>query len=252
MMSERTRVPGYFIGPFVHAMAAAPWLTQMKATTLAQVHPPSHEPAELVGPPGPTFSSSYLASLTAARSKIATYQEILTGDSTLPASLEQLILLAEAGQFTSQEYLGEQFLNTVGSRLNQQFRQIAPDPESTWTLTQQSGNIAVPIHNLSGRAVKVRIQLESPGNRLLVHDNSRLVTIPGDGLTLTFGVQARTTGRFPVQVLVTTPDGTTTLSRGRLVVRSTAYNRVALVITIGAALFLLALWARRFLPWTKR
>ena len=39
------------------------------------------------------------------------------------------------------------------------------------------------------------------------------------------------------------PIGETTL-----VVRSTAYNRIALLITIGAALVLLLLWARRFVP----
>jgi hypothetical protein len=33
-----------------------------------------------------------------------------------------------------------------------------------------------------------------------------------------------------------------------IVVRSTAYNRTALLITIGAALVLLLVWARRFLP----
>jgi hypothetical protein len=32
------------------------------------------------------------------------------------------------------------------------------------------------------------------------------------------------------------------------VIRSTVYNRIALVITIAAALVLLALWARRFIP----
>jgi len=31
-------------------------------------------------------------------------------------------------------------------------------------------------------------------------------------------------------------------------VRSTAYNRVALLITIGAALLALVVWARRFVP----
>jgi len=38
------------------------------------------------------------------------------------------------------------------------------------------------------------------------------------------------------------------LSETTVAVRSTAYNLVALVITIGAALVLVALWARRFVP----
>jgi len=33
-----------------------------------------------------------------------------------------------------------------------------------------------------------------------------------------------------------------------ITVRSTAYNRVALVITIGGALLALLVWARRFVP----
>ena len=33
-----------------------------------------------------------------------------------------------------------------------------------------------------------------------------------------------------------------------IVVRATGYNRVALLITIGAAILMLAAWARRFLP----
>jgi hypothetical protein len=34
-------------------------------------------------------------------------------------------------------------------------------------------------------------------------------------------------------------------------VRSTAYNRIALLITIGAAVMVVAVWARRFLPRPK-
>ncbi len=63
----------------------------------------------------------------------------------------------------------------------------------------------------------------------------------------TFPVRAQTTGRFPVQVQVETPQGGT-IAESSILVRSTAYNRVALVVTIGAALFLAALWARRFVP----
>jgi hypothetical protein len=56
-----------------------------------------------------------------------------------------------------------------------------------------------------------------------------------------------------VQIQLLTPDGQTQLGPpAQLIVRSTAYNRVALVLTIGAALVLLALWGRRFMPWAKK
>jgi hypothetical protein len=42
------------------------------------------------------------------------------------------------------------------------------------------------------------------------------------------------------------------IGEATLVVRSTAYNRIALLITIGAALVLLLVWARRFAPGRPR
>ena len=45
-------------------------------------------------------------------------------------------------------------------------------------------------------------------------------------------------------MFVRSPDGVE-LSRAELVVRSTAINPIALAITIGAGLILVALWSRR-------
>jgi hypothetical protein len=50
-----------------------------------------------------------------------------------------------------------------------------------------------------------------------------------------------------VDVEVTSPSGRV-INTGKLIVRSTAYNRFALFITIGAALLALLVWARRFVP----
>jgi hypothetical protein len=63
-------------------------------------------------------------------------------------------------------------------------------------------------------------------------------------------VTPNTTGRFGVQVFVRTPSGKQ-VNSALLIVRSTAYNRIALLITIGALVVLLALWARRALA-TRR
>ncbi|HEY3022399.1 MAG TPA: hypothetical protein VGK11_02050, partial [Actinomycetota bacterium] len=60
-------------------------------------------------------------------------------------------------------------------------------------------------------------------------------------------VQLNTSGRFRVDVEVTSPSGRV-INTAILTVRSTAYNRFALFITIGAALLALLVWARRFVP----
>jgi hypothetical protein len=65
--------------------------------------------------------------------------------------------------------------------------------------------------------------------------------------TLGFEVHLNTTGRFPVDIQISAPSGRL-IAQGTLIVRSTAYNRIALLITIGAAFLALMLWARRFLP----
>jgi hypothetical protein len=63
-------------------------------------------------------------------------------------------------------------------------------------------------------------------------------------------VKSLANGRIPIRVRLVTPGEflPEVIAERGLIVRSTAYNRVALFVTIGAALFLLARWGRRFLP----
>ena len=80
------------------------------------------------------------------------------------------------------------------------------------------------------------------------HAVSCLVDLaPDSSLRLVFQVNAETTGKFPLVVTIETP-GTPARTipswRTQLIVRSTAYDRVALVITIGAGLFLAVWWGR--------
>ena len=254
-IGEREHLPGSFFGPFLRAVAGAPWLNPEKASRFARAHPPQPTDVATLRPAaaGPTFDPTYLEALRAARQNILTYSAILaTADPATTADLERLILLAEAGQFITNEEGGLAFLASVTDRLSKEFAAVTPDTSSVVTLTSRNGTIPVPIHNRTGRTVRVQVELEA-GGRLSVDQNPRLVTVPPDGITLAFVVQAKTTGRFPVQIKVLTPDGSTELGPpANLVVRSTAYNRVALVLTIGAALVLLALWGRRFMPWAKR
>jgi hypothetical protein len=67
---------------------------------------------------------------------------------------------------------------------------------------------------------------------------------------LLVGVRSLANGRIPIRVRLLTPGrfSPEVIAERGLVVRSTAYNRLALFVTIGAALFLVAWWGRRFLP----
>jgi hypothetical protein len=86
--------------------------------------------------------------------------------------------------------------------------------------------------------------------RLVIEGGGRkAVTLPaGASVALQFAVDAQSTGRFLTVVQLLTPTGQPMTGRTQIVVRSTAYNLVALAITLGAALFLALWWGRRFLP----
>ncbi|HYG72654.1 MAG TPA: hypothetical protein VEC15_10290, partial [Actinomycetota bacterium] len=64
-----------------------------------------------------------------------------------------------------------------------------------------------------------------------------------------FSVDVRSTGRFKVELRVAAPGGRV-IEETSFVVRSTVYNRIALIITVVAGVALVAMWARRL--WRRR
>ena len=91
--------------------------------------------------------------------------------------------------------------------LRQQLALVAPDTSiRERTLSARAGTIPVAILNRTGHSVKVQVDLEGAG-RLTVQDSPRNVVVLADGVTLGFHVQAQTTGRFPVKVVIRPPDG---------------------------------------------
>jgi hypothetical protein len=144
--------------------------------------------------------------------------------------------------------LGLQFLDSVQATIRRTYDGVEIS-EGVVTLTSRQGFIPVTLRNNSGVPLRVRVKLIADLSVAFVTGNSRQILLPPAERTLTFAVRAKTTGRFPVRVQVRTPgpDGTAeTITQSEVVVRSTVYNRLALFLTIGAGLFLLAWWGRRF------
>jgi hypothetical protein len=246
-LSELLAIPSSFFGPFARSVASAPWLEPLKGTKLAETFKPSDALARVGTWRGATFSGSYVQSLKHARKRINVYQSALVGSSPVPSQLSTLLLIAEAGSFTGEERLGRPFIDHVEATIDQQFHAVQPDVSQPVTLTSSTSVSSIPVHIVNGASapLQVTVQLVSPRLRF-ADGSSQTLKLTAPDQTVSFGVTPRTTGRFPVQVLVRTPSGRV-LSSATLIVRSTAYNRIALVITIGAGLMLLALWVRRVL-----
>ncbi|MEX1045886.1 MAG: DUF6049 family protein [Actinomycetota bacterium] len=253
IMSEAGEsLPPSFYGAFTRLVAAAPWLRTRTATGLVKRVRPV-EPQRFDPPRVSPFPPDYLKSIREDRALIAVLREILLNPETdpLPGQLESRILISENDSLVESGKLGLRWLAFVRDRVTAELAKIRPEGSQVVTLTSRTGRIPVRVTNDSERAVRIGVRLVS--TRLgEVAGNPRQVTLqPSETATLAFDIEVRTTGTFPVQVLIETPSGRP-INEGSLVVRSTAFSRVALFITLGAILVLLGLWGRRFVSRTKK
>jgi hypothetical protein len=241
------RAPGTSFGPLVVGMAEAPWLDTRTATALAVTSPPTAQ-AQLASSEGEEFTSGYSDRLKQARRRVQLYRSMLVGESRLADRLDSQLLLAEAGRFVHEPTAGEAFISSVRDSADAALGAVGPDTGQAKTITLTSSSArGIPLRITNGNEdpLRVTVQLLSP--HLKAGPPTSLVLPANQTQTVSFDVELKTTGRFPVEVQVLSPSGRL-ISQTTLIVRSTELNRIALVITIGAALLGLLVWARRFLP----
>lgn len=244
VLNEEASFPGSFFGPLVRGIATAPWLDPATAEGLVDSFPPG-QTSELSSPSLRRFPPAYVASLKQARRRIDTLRSMLPTSSDEPDRLDTLLLLAEAQQFLISSDAGLAFIDAARSGVRTIADDLALDTVSPITLTSESGGIPVTIANDGVHTLRLSVRLVSQWIRETPSADLKLG--PGGSETLRLQAELRSTGRFPVLVQMVSPSGRV-IGEEAIVVRSTAYNRIALVITIGAALVLLLVWARRFVP----
>jgi Family of unknown function (DUF6049) len=244
VLSEDDPLPGPFFPPLARRAAGAPWLTPASAADLVDAFPPT-ETSELEAQTLRPFSPTYVASLKEARRRVDTLRAMVADDSLEPQRLDTMLLLAEARQFLTATTDGLAFIAAVRDSVRSIVDELTLDTVSSVTLSSDSGTIPVTISNAGQRSLKVFVRLLAPQLRSAPGEPVHLG--PGQSETVRLPARLRSTGRFEVTVQLLAPDDRP-LEEASLIVRSTAYNRVALLITIGAALMLVAVWARRFLP----
>ena len=123
------------------------------------------------------------------------------------------------------------------------FDGLAPDTSRPLTFTSRSGTIPLRMGDPGGRVLNVRVELAS-GRVEFLDDNEQVVRLEQPDQVITFPVEVKAAGPSRIEVVVSSPKGVE-LSRAVLLVRSTAVNPIALMITVGAGLVLVGLWSRR-------
>jgi hypothetical protein len=248
VFGEDAPLPGPFFPPMVRGVATAPWLAPTAVGGFVATFPPTGG-SILVSPSFRRFPIAYVTSLKQARRRIETLRSMLPDGSLEPARLETMLLLAEARQFLTSTTDGLAFIDAARESVRATVDDLALDTVASVTLTSDSGGIPVTVTNQGPHSLRFSVQLVS--TRIREEPATPVELAPGETQTLRLPASLRSTGRFPVHVLMVSPSGRM-IGEATLVVRSTAYNRIALLITIGAALALLLVWARRFVPGRKR
>ncbi|MDQ1565416.1 MAG: hypothetical protein QOF96_296, partial [Actinomycetota bacterium] len=109
------------------------------------------------------------------------------------------------------------------------------------TLTSRRASIPISLLNATGRPLQVRVRLKSDQLRFL-DGNERFLTLAPQNTTERFRVESRSTGAFPLDITVTSPDGALLVNSSELTIRSTVVSGVGAVLTAGAGIFLLVWW----------
>ena len=116
-------------------------------------------------------------------------------------------------------------------------------PESlSFTLGGRESDLRLQLRNES--AVDLTVSVEISSAKLQFPDEDRIVTVPANGaIDLVIPVVARASGRFPIEVVLYTPDGLVQAGqRVQLTARVAAIAGLGLVVSGAAALVLLAWW----------
>jgi hypothetical protein len=245
------RPTGTFFRSLVRGLGAAPWLRLQPAATLADDVPQGPEEGErplatvTAADIATGLPSAYLTRVEQTRSQLLSFRRAVGNDfspATGSFSFERDLLIAESSDWRPAGIRGRGrgFVRAVTQGIDGVYRRVEVGTTPV-TLTARRGKIPVTVANTSEERVTVVLRLTSPKVDLPAASDP-FVLEPGRRTTQLLQVGTRATGTFPIQVEVLTPDRRDAIAGGEIRLSSTAFNRVALALTGGAAGVLLLWW----------
>ncbi|HEV3505107.1 MAG TPA: DUF6049 family protein, partial [Actinomycetes bacterium] len=243
------RPSGTFFLSLVRGLGAAPWLRLQQAATMAGDVPqgPAEGERRLATVTAADIAAglpaAYLTRVEQTRSQLDSFRRAVGNDFS-PASgdFDHNLLVAESSDWRAANVRGRGrgYVRAVTQGIASVYRRIEVGTTPV-TLTARSGKIPITVANLSEERVTVVLRLTSPKVDLPAASEP-FVLEPGRRTTQLLQVGTRATGTFPIQVEVLTPDRRQEIAASEIRLSSTAFNRVALALTGGAAGMLLLWW----------
>jgi hypothetical protein len=245
------RPPPAFFRALARGLAAAPWLRVQRASTLADDVPQGPDQGErrlatvTAADVAAGLPDAYLDRVVQVRSQLASFRGSVGPGFPAAGDFYSDLLIAESADWRppTARTRGRSFVRAVQRGIAGVYRRVHVESTRV-TLTARSGNIPITVRNDSAEPITVVLRLSSPKVDLPPGSGEPFVLEPRRRSTQVLQVGTRTTGTFPIRVDVLTSDGAEGITHGEVVLVSTAFNRVALVLSGGAAGFLLLWWRR--------
>ena len=240
-------LPAQLWGPLLARLGHAPFLRAGSADILAAGVSPPGAQTTLPRPETSRFSFGYARQIRSLRRDVGAYASMLGTGSSEPDRLRDDLLQAEASSFVLDEAAGQPWLDEVARVTQEAFASSTPQVQQLFTFTSREGTIPLRMGDPGSTPLTVTVQLEAAQFDFPDGAQQRVV-LSRPNQIVTFRVIARAAGRNPLKVVVFSPSGRA-ISDQTIVVRTTAVNGIALVVTAAAALGLLLLYGRR---WVRR
>jgi hypothetical protein len=235
--------PGIW-GQLLPRIGSAPFLKMVNVSDLLAVAPPPATPSRISTETPGLFTGGYMREIKQQSQHIQWLNSMLPPDGTTQtAPLVDDLYAAESSAFVSNEGKGRAFIDQVNAATKRAFMSTKPLPGQEFTFTSRSGTIPLELGDPGDLTLHFMIQLQS--NKLIFPEGStQSITLDHPNQVADFRVEFKGSGLIQVTANVVAPDGRT-IRTTTILVRSTAYNKIALLITALAASILVVMWARR-------
>jgi Family of unknown function (DUF6049) len=209
----------------------------------------------VTSPPTAVTLGPDAAAIRSARSEVGALASVLPTETSVSGPLTKALLVAESTDLTEAQRLS--VLATLRKSSGRILGQVSLPSASSITLTATRGQ--VPLTILSSPSLHAHVQLQLRSQRLIfqhfVPPDGRCqvvtptgetceLTLTGGNVTLKVPVEARSSGVFPLEVSLYSPDGAQLLAKDLDTVRSTAVSGVGIVLIVLAVVSLAIWWIR--------
>ncbi len=250
-----TELPSDLLAALADGLGDAPFAEVVTLTSLLQRVERADEPVELAYPPEERIAElplSYLDDLEGARRALGSLEGVLIEDRATPARFDRVLLQAASVHYRDDLAEGRALLGAVTDTVDRLYSAVSVPDVPPVTLTSVEGQLPVTVRSSADVPLRLRLELRTASYEIDGGPTREIVLQPDSAEILTFQVRALRPGRTDgVAIVVTDADGVVELAAGTVVVRSTAFSVAGVVITAGAALFLLG-WGMRELARRRR